>query len=80
MRIREARMRDASSIVQMLPETEKISEKEVMDMIQKGEPAVYVGTDFGANILGCAFGSDKIYLSSNCLEANAAEELKGMYK
>ena len=80
MRIREARIRDAKAIADMLPDDVKKTEEEVMVMIQKKETTIYVGTDFGANILGCAFGADKIYISSTCREVGALEQLQKLYE
>lgn len=79
MRIREARMRDAAMITDLIPESEGISEGDVMGMIQKMDPKVYVAADFSANILGFSLSADKVFLSPNCLELGVADELKSKY-
>lgn len=80
MRIREARARDVVGIARLIGETETYTESELMDIVMKKDPVVYVGTDFGANILGCAIGADKIYIAPTCIEPDAKESLAKMYE
>lgn len=79
MKIRDARVRDAVAIANIIPESEAINDMQIMGMIQKNDPKVYVATDFSANILACALGKDKVFVSSNCAEAGVEDELKAMY-
>ena len=78
MRIREARARDVVGIARLIGET--YTESELRDIVMKKDPVVYVGTDFGANILGCAIGADKIYIAPTCIEPDAKESLAKMYE
>ena len=79
MRIREARLRDAAAIASMMSGTEEITAEAVMGMIQKRDPAIFVGADFSANILACSVSKDKVYKSKNCLDQGVEEEFAKMY-
>lgn len=79
MRIREARVRDAAAIANLMSEKEAVTETAVLGMIQKNEPKIFVGTDFSANVLACSVGADRIYKSSNCFEQNVEDEFAKMY-
>ena len=79
MRIREARIRDSAAIAKLTTGEGAVTEDEVMGMIQKNDPKIYVAADFSANIWGCALGADKVYIAENCLEQGLAEDLKKMY-
>lgn len=79
MRIREARIRDAEAITGIIPAEEGIAINAVMALLQNSDSPVYVATDFSANILGCALDSERIYVSSACMEPGVVEELKSKY-
>lgn len=79
MRIREARIRDAEAITNLISDTEDIALNTVMAMLQDSGKKVYVATDFSANILGCALDSEKIFVSSACHEAGVEDELKSKF-
>lgn len=79
MRIREARVRDAEAITSIIPAEEGMAINTVMTLLQNSETPIYVATDFSANILGCSFSADKIFVSPTCPDAGVASELKSKY-
>ena len=79
MRIREAKVRDAQAIYNLLPESEKMSVDAIMGMIMKKEANIFVACDFSTNILACSMDSERIYVSSTCADTSVADELKKQY-
>lgn len=76
MRIREARIRDAEAIINLIPGEIANSVEEMISMIQSDASSIFVATDFSANILGCIFDKDKVFVKSGCNEPGIEDALK----
>ncbi len=79
MMVRKARVRDAASIVELLPDNEKISVDEMIGMICDTASKVFVAVDFSSNMMGCSLGEDKIFISETSKEFGIEDSLKGQY-